>query len=367
MKKSVEVFACYNTNKEVRLSSSSGAVFSLLADYILEQQGIIYGVSMSEDCYSAHFISVSDKKDLEKLRGSKYLQAKIGNTFQLVKDNLSSGRIVLFSGTGCQVNGLKLFLGKEYDNLICVDVICHGVPSPALWREYVKYQEQKNGGKLKAINFRCKDISWTDFGMNEVLSEIPQSNEKKVYISKDKDAYMQMFLRDYCLRPSCYECVAKKSKMSDLTIADFWGINDVAADMNDGMGTSLAIIRTEKGKDIFEKISKCMKLKEVSYEDGVRCNPAEFKSCYRPSQRDTFFNDMHKLSFDELEKKYVSTPIKLSFKSTVKIKMKNIIKELSKIRGGAAERNEIIMDYALCFAFDVSEDTEYNERETGLV
>lgn len=365
MKKSVEVYACYNTNNEVRLSSSSGAVFSLLADYILEQQGIVYGVSMSEDCYSARFVSVSNKKDLEKLRGSKYLQAKVGNTFQLVKNNLLSGRMVLFSGTGCQVNGLKLFLAKEYDNLICVDVICHGVPSPALWHEYAKYQEQKNGGKLKAVNFRCKDNSWTDFGMYETMSEIPQSNEKKIYISKDKDAYMQMFLRDYCLRPSCYECVAKKSKMSDLTIADFWGINDVVSDMNDGLGTSLAIIRTDKGKTIFKEISKYMKSKEVSYEDGVRCNPAEFKSCYRPSQRDTFFNDMHKMSFEELEKKYASIPIKLPFKSRVKRKMKKIIKELSKIRG--AERNEIIMDYALCFVFDVSEETEYNERETGLV
>lgn len=332
MKKSVEVYACYNTNKEVRLSSSSGAVFSLLAEYILEQQGVVYGVSMTDDCYSAHFISVSNKKNLEKIRGSKYLQAKLGNTFQLVKDDLLSGRMVLFSGTGCQVNGLKLFLGKEYNNLICVDIICHGAPSPALWREYAKYQEQKNGGKLKSINFRYKDTSWTDYGMNETLSEIPQSNEKKIYISKDKDAYMQMFLRDYCLRPSCYECAAKKSKMSDLTIADFWGINDVASDMNDGMGTSLAIIRTEKGKTIFEKISQRMKLKEVSYEDGVRCNPSEFKSCYRPSQRDTFFDDMQKLSFEELEKKYVSTPINLSFKSKVKRKMKNIIKELSNIR-----------------------------------
>ena len=254
----LEVYACYNTDKGVRLSSSSGAVFSSLAEYVLEQQGVVYGVAMSTDCYSAEFISVTSKEQLTKLRGSKYLQAKVGNTYKSLKADLMSGKLVLFSGTGCQVNGLKSFLGKEYENLICVDVICHGAPSPTLWRKYVTYQEQKNGGKLKGINFRCKDDSWTDFGMKEICENIPGDETKKLYISKDKDAYMQMFLRNYCLRPSCYECTAKKVKMSDLTIADFWGINDVARDMNDGMGTSLALIRTEKGKDIFEKISSSM-------------------------------------------------------------------------------------------------------------
>lgn len=126
-------------------------------------------------------------------------------------------------------------------------MICHGAPSPALWKKYAEYQEKKNCGKLKGINFRCKDDSWTDFGMKEVLTEIPQSKAKQLYISKDEDSYMQMFLRDYCLRPSCYDCVAKKVKMEDLTIADFWGINEVAPEMNDGNGTSLVLIRTDKG------------------------------------------------------------------------------------------------------------------------
>lgn len=336
MKKSVEVYACYNTNKEVRLSSSSGAVFSLLADYIFEQQGIIYGVSMSEDCYSAEFIAVTDRSGLTKLRGSKYLQAKVGDTFKKVKVELQAGKLVLFTGTGCQVNGLKNFLGKDYDNLICMDVICHGAPSPALWRKYAQYQEKKMQGKLKSINFRCKDESWTDYGMKEIYKSIPSEETKKLYISKDKDAYMQMFLRDYCLRPSCYECTAKMVKMSDLTIADFWGINDVAPDMNDGMGTSLVLIRTEKGKDIFEKISGSMRLKEVSYEDGVRGNPAEYKSCDSPAQRNTFFDDMQSMSFEELEQKYAA-PIKVFFMTKVKRKVKRAIKKVLRvIRGGRA-------------------------------
>lgn len=205
----MKVYAGYSKNQDMRMSSSSGAVFSSLAGYVLKQQGIVYGVKMSEDCYSAEFTRVSDSLELAKLRGSKYLQAKVGNTYKQVKEDLLADKLVLFSGTGCQVNGLKAFLGKEYSNLLCVDVICHGAPSPALWRKYAEHQEQKVGGKLRGINFRCKDDSWTDFGMKEVLDGIPQGNQKKIYVSKDKDPYMTMFLRDYCLRPSCYECTAK--------------------------------------------------------------------------------------------------------------------------------------------------------------
>ena len=145
-----------------------------------------------------------------------------------------------------------------------------------------------------------------------------------------------MFLRDYCLRPSCYDCVAKKMKMADLTIADFWGINDVAPEMNDGNGTSLILIRTDKGMKAFETVSNKLKLKEVAYEDGVRSNPAEYKSCRRPSQRDTFFEDMDAMEFEELEKKYAS-PIKVTFKSRVKRKIKNTIKSALRAIGGGRE------------------------------
>lgn len=343
-----KVYACYNKDKDVRLSSSSGAVFSSLAEYVLNKSGIVYGVAMSEDCYSAEFIGVTDSEGLTKLRGSKYLQAKVGNTFKSVKKELQAGKLVLFTGTGCQVNGLKTFLGKDYDNLICMDVICHGAPSPALWREYARDQEKKMGGKLKEINFRCKDDSWVDFGMKEVLSTIPEDSVKKFYISKDKDPYMQMFLRDYCLRPSCYECMVKKEKMSDLTVADFWGIKDVAPEMNNGLGTSLVLIRTKKGQEIFNYISCEMKLKEVTYEAGVKGDPAEYKSCVRPSQRDTFFDDMHTMSFEELEGKY-APPIKYSLKTRAKRKTKKIMKSMLRVIGGA----ESNVEYGLLFVFRV--------------
>ena len=165
----VKAYACYLKDDNKRMNSSSGAVFSALSSYIFSVNGVVYGVAMADDCCSAVFISVTDEEGLKKLRGSKYLQAKIGDTYKNVKKDLLDGKTVLFTGTGCQINGLKNFLQKDYNNLICVDVICHGVPSPELWRKYVYYQEKKNKGKLEYVNFRCKDESWTNFGMKEII------------------------------------------------------------------------------------------------------------------------------------------------------------------------------------------------------
>lgn len=185
--KPLKTYACYLKDEDVRMSSSSGAVFSALASYVFSQKGVVYGVAISEDCYSAIFTSVTDAEGLKKLRGSKYLQAKVGNTYKNVKNDLMNGKTVLFTGTGCQINGLKNFLENDYDNLICVDVICHGVPSPALWKKYAQYQEVQNGGKLKYINFRCKDKGWTDFGMKEALREKTDGEVKtNLYYSPNK-------------------------------------------------------------------------------------------------------------------------------------------------------------------------------------
>lgn len=322
----IKTYACCNICEEIRIRSSSGAVFSLLAEYVLSQNGVVYGVAMSDDCYSAKFIAINKLSELDKLRGSKYLQAKVGDAFLRARDDLEEGKSVLFSGTGCQINGLKNYLGKEYAGLICVDVICHGVPSPALWKTYVLHQEKRYGSKLKTINFRCKDYGWIGFGMKE----------NQVFIPKEKDVYMQMFLRNYCLRPSCYECVAKNVKLSDFTVADFWGIDAVAPEMNDGKGTSLVLIRSEKGIAIFEKIKNQLNVKEVTYEDGVKRNPAEYKSADRPPQRDSFFPDMRSMEFEELERKYAA-PIKLP----LKIRFKKMIRTLRRIcTWGVKRRNE---------------------------
>ena len=339
----MKTYAAYYDN-EIRLSSSSGGIFSLLAASF----DVIYGVAMSEDCYGAEFIRVEG--DVAPLRGSKYFQAKVGDAFKEVKKDLLAGKKVLFSGTGCQINGLSYFLGKEYPNLFLLDIICHGVPSPKLWREYVVYQEKKYG-KLQSVNFRCKDDSWQDFGMKEKVKE---NEEKKtqLYICKDVDSFMRMFLRNHCLRPSCYDCHAKFYKKSDMTIADFWGIENVAPEMNDGKGASLVITRTDKGQEMFEAIKGKLKWKEVNYEDGVRGNPSEYSSVARPATRDTFFADLDVLPFEEMEKKYAAD-IKISLLRRAKNKTKRCIKKIVKILsgGGIPEKQISNSNYGMLFTF----------------
>lgn len=323
----LDTYAAYSKDNKLRLESSSGAIFSLLAEQVLHQNGIVYGVAMSADCKYAEFIRVNKQEDLSKLRGSKYLQARVGNTYRQVKTDLESGLSVLFSGTGCQINGLKGFLGKEYENLYCVDIICHGVPSPKLWRKYVQYVETESSAKLVDVNFRCKDNSWSDFGIKRI-----DTNHKAMYISKSKDPYMQMFLKNYSLRPSCYECVAKRQKLSDLTLADFWGINELLPEMNDNKGVSLLISRTCKGSSLFNGIKADIVYKKVSYEDGIKRNPVEYRSVECPEERKVFFNDMAEMSFEKLKAKYAN----ISFKRKIKQAIKKIVLKTpaSKFIGG---------------------------------
>lgn len=348
-------YAAYAKDNKLRLESSSGAIFSLLVEQALHQDGVVYGVAMSQDCKYAEFVRVDNKEDISKLRGSKYLQARVRNSYQQVKLDLESGLIVLFSGTGCQINGLKRFLGRDYENLYCVDVICHGVPSPKLWRQYVQYIESEANAKLINVNFRCKDDSWTDFGIKRI-----DSHHKAIYVSKDKDSYMLMFLRNYCLRPSCYKCIIKKNKLADLTIADFWGIDYVLPKMNDGKGVSLVIVRSNKGSELLDNIINNIVCKEVSYEDGVRGNRAEYSSVEKPLERDLFFYDMASMSFKELKDKY-AVPTRVTFKSKVKKSIKKLILKTptSQFIGGYKVKSQT---YGMLFTFEEKQNGEKDNK-----
>ncbi|MGN0811936.1 MAG: Coenzyme F420 hydrogenase/dehydrogenase, beta subunit C-terminal domain, partial [Candidatus Coproplasma sp.] len=219
---------------EIREKSSSGGFFSVLANEIIAQNGVVYGAAMCEGNKSAQHIRVDSFKGLEALRTSKYLQSAMNDIYKQVLADLKIGKKVLFSGVPCQINGLRLFLRKEYENLLCVEVICHGVPSPALWKKYVEYLEKKYTADIQDVNFRSKKHGWNKFGLTVKGDNIEQ------YESAGDDPYMRMFLRDYCLRPSCYDCNAKRlESMADLTIADFWGINNVIPEFNDDIGVSL--------------------------------------------------------------------------------------------------------------------------------
>ena len=322
----MKTYAAYYDNK-LRIDSSSGGIFSLIA----KKFDIIYGVAMTTDNYGCEFVR-TEKRRISTLRGSKYIQAKVGKSFKQVKQDLIAGKNVLFTGTGCQINGLAMFLGKDFPNLFLMDVICHGTPSPKLWREYAQYQEKKYG-KLETVSFRCKDDCWKDFGMKE----------NEVFIPMEKDSFMLMFLKNYSLRPACYECHAKYYKKSDMSIADFWGIENIAPELNDGMGTSAIFVRTEKGQRLFDLIKGDLKWKEVPYESAVKNNPCEYESVARPIQRDTFFEDMNKMSFRKLKNKYLEGPLW----KRVGRKIKYIVKKW----GGEVIKRRSNADYGMLFTF----------------
>lgn len=329
----MKTYAAYSREESIRKVSSSGGIFLVLAFRIISMEGIVYGVAMSEDCYYAEYIRVDKIDGLSRLKGSKYLQAKVNNTFLSVEKDLKEGKRVLFTGTPCQINGLKSFLQKEYEKLICIDVICHGVPSPVLWKKYVLDLEKKHG-KLKTVNFRCKDNGWIDYGIKE----------NSLYISKDKDTFMQMFLRDYSLRPSCYSCDAKRQKFSDITIADFWGIENVAPEMNDNKGCSLVLLRTKKGEGIFDNVKDDLIRKKVKYEDVIKYNKSEYTSVMRPAQRETFFIDMNRLTYKKLSNKYIKGPMWKRIGRKIKTQIKKL--------GGAGDRIKSIADFGMLLSFE---------------
>lgn len=295
----MKTYAAYYDNI-IRNESSSGGIFSVIS----KQFEIIYGVSMSQDNQFAIYTRVEE--NISPLRGSKYLQAKVGDTFIMVKADLLNGKKVLFTGTACQVNGLRSFLQKDYPNLFCFDVICHGVPTPKMWCEFIK------GKNIKNVNFRSKDVGWENYGMK--LDD--------EYIPNTENRYMKMYLQDQCMRPSCYECICKKNKKSDLTIGDFWGIDNVAPEMNDNKGISLVIVRTEKGRLLFDNIKDKIVWKEVCYGDAVRNNPSEYSSISKPINRDKFFENLTRMDFDALCTMYIP---RLSLKNRAKNLIRRIL------------------------------------------
>lgn len=303
MKSDLAAYGCQAKDDEIRQNSSSGGVFSVLAENVLAAGGVVYGTRMAEDCRSACIDRVDNRSDLSVLRGSKYLQSKVGPAFRNVKADLENGLQVLFSGCPCQVNGLKLFLGREYENLICMDIICHGVPSPKLWRRYVEYFENKHNASVYQVNFRAKKKIQRTHGKQT-------SGTAAFFEPKSEHPYFRMFLKNDCLRPSCYFCSSKEYRKADLSVGDFWGISQVLPELNDGKGTSLVIVRTEKAAALLESVKEFVVLKRCEYGEAVKYNRSEFQSSQRPPQRDHFYQDLNAMSFDKLEKKYLQTGLR---------------------------------------------------------
>lgn len=297
----IHAYAAMAGNDALRMKSSSGGVFSLLAEETLRAGGVVFGAVMRADCRSVHHVMAENAEDLDALRGSKYLQSDLEAAYCQAEEQLKNGRKVLFSGTPCQISGLLAFLRKEYDDLLCVEVICHGVPSPWLWEKYVGYLEKKHDVTMTRIGFRDKRNGWRRYG-----TCFKSDCNKEFYSISKKDIYSRMFLRDIALRPSCYQCPSKGlQRRADLTIADFWGIEKVLPGMNDDRGTSLVLVHSQKGREAFRAIGADMHFAEVDCEAAIKHNPAMLHSAKRPAAREHFYRDMQHLSFDRLAEKYV--------------------------------------------------------------
>lgn len=309
----IVAYACINKNEDTRLDSSSGGLFTLVAEKVLSVGGVVFGAMFNENFELEHRF-VESKEALYKLRGAKYVQSKIGDTYKQANVFLKSGMKVLFSGTPCQISGLKSYLGKHYENLITIDIICHGVPSPDVWKKYVAFRIAEAKSPVQQIYFRKKNKGWKQYSISFLFK-----NNTEYQQNFREDLYMKAFLKDVCLRPSCYECKFKGiNRQSDITLGDFWGIKNLLPEMDDDKGTSLIFVNSQKGLNIFDEIKERMFFEEVDLEEAIKYNSAAIKSSRYNPNRAMFMVDKDNLSFDNLVKKYCSDKLTIRLKRKIK-------------------------------------------------
>lgn len=307
----IKVYAAINNNEETLKQSSSGGIFSLIAEKILDESGVVFGAAFNEKWEVCH-IYIEKKEDLCKLRGSKYVQSRVGTTYKDAEFFLKQNRKVLYSGTPCQIAGLKKYLRKDYEHLICVDIICHGSPSPGIWKSYIDsvllrpkgvvgrnsvLLSLKEKPVLTGISFRDKKFGWQKYGF--VLSGKSASKADRntvlsspiyelLYETVNDNLYMRGFLKNLFLRPSCYDCPARHGKSeSDILLGDFWGILRRHPEFYNPQGVSLVLSYTKKGEQLFNSID-CKKI-EATYDDALDCNINIEKNEAKPQNREAFF------------------------------------------------------------------------------
>lgn len=296
------VYACWLKNKKLRRQSTSGGAFTALAEAVLCNNGKVFGVGFSEHKKIIHK-EVENESELKELRGSKYVQSDIGLIFRSVKKYLDVGDKVLFSGTPCQVAGLYSFLGKRYEKqLWTMDIVCHGVPSPMVYHDYIEMMEKKYNSPVSYVYFRDKRPGWWVFGM-KIVFENSKVYRKNTY----EDPYIRAFLRNLCLRPSCYHCkYANINRVSDITVSDFWGYKETCFQNRDNdKGISMVMLNTDNGRILFEEARQRLKVWEKEQEEAVAGNQALRRPFSIPEKREEFWKDYKKLSFEEMVVKYM--------------------------------------------------------------
>lgn len=326
--KPIKAFAAKNKNEIIRHESSTGGVFSLIAENIINEGGVVFGVKFNKEWEVIHAYT-DTIEGLSDFRKSKYVQSKIGNTFITVKRILKEGKKVLFSGTPCQIAGLKLFLQKEYDNLLTVDLVCHGVPSPKVWNLYItELLQQKNNGSspnnsltfsdIKNISFRNKINGWKNFSVVIDMATERDPNFSLISETVDKNIYMKGFLRNIYLRPSCYACPCRFLKSgSDITISDFWSIGKFYPKSDDNKGINAILTNTTKGNVFFENLTNIDSF-ETTYEKILIGNQSLEHDSIEPKQRGSFFAQLDNSSIIDLIQKHTRPNTKQKIKRNLK-------------------------------------------------
>jgi len=289
------VYASYCKSLEERQKSSSGALFYIIAKYVIKQGGIVYGAALDREM-QVHHLSAETLEDLHILRGSKYVQSQMNDTYREIRDYLREGRMVYFTGVGCQVAGLKSFLMKDYPNLITSDLVCHGTPNQKLFDEHIAYLEKKHHGKV--VNYQFRDNSL--WGVCESVTTVTDSQTRKTYRlpSYSLSPYLYSFMYAMTYRESCYECpFASVPRQGDITLADFWGVEKYLSDLDSSRGVSLILVNSEKGKKILDNIKPELVLEESTLFDAAAYNHNLIAHTNKPEIRNHVFDDIRRYGY----------------------------------------------------------------------
>lgn len=308
-----EVYAAWNTDAEVRILSTSGGVFSALAQAVISRGGYVAGAFYDDGFRICHGV-VSSLDEIPRLRQSKYAQSWMGSTFTQVGRLLKEGKLVLFCGTPCQSAGLQRFLSKEYENLYCCDFICRGVISPKVYEKFLKDMRPTETVQLDVVHFKNKDFGWNRFS-----TKLTFADGSIYHKDRNEDYYMRGYLRhNLYIRPSCHQCQYKTlPRISDLSLGDFWGIGNYDKTLDNEQGTSVVLVNSEKGKTLFAWAQASLFVNKRSIEEVLAGNSCLLNVAEPGKYRAFFFEKMERCRFDELviriDKKASRMPFHLRF------------------------------------------------------
>lgn len=286
---SVQAYATQNMDRLIRQQSSSGGVFTALAKQVIQKGGVVCAAVYNDQFEVEHRIADTEE-ELAPMRGAKYSQSHAGHLFRQLKELLESGKPVMFTGTPCQCAGLKAYLGKEYEQLLLVDMVCHGVPAPSVWKAYVRCRREldANGAELSSINLRDKSTGWSRYAYSV---KFQYADGSAYCIPQSRDPYMRGFVGDLYLRPSCSVCSFKGiNRCSDLTLGDCWGVWDSHPDFDDNQGTSLLFIQSEKGQKLWKCIQSDFRTVALTAEQAVLHNPSAMSASDAHPRRAELFS-----------------------------------------------------------------------------